>query len=420
MHDAATIGISAALVLAANLWIASCYSRLPIGQDEGIWLLWGTTGARPYLDHVDCKPPGVHVWGWLLARIARGDIATMKWLHHATIGLFAAAIVVATSSLEAGLAFTTLTHSVRVFGNHAWVEQLSAGFLALGLLSPSIPSAGFLWIACGFNAKLAAPALLWLVLERRWLGLSAFIALGLGTAALVFALSPTLSRAIWYGAVTVPKRMVAWRKSIGESILPRIDLDLANALMVTMPLTILAIVSRPTLALWAPAALYGLVNLAGRSWRPYHFVPLAAFASVAEPHLAWVIFLADWVAAAGYRGDVIARARPSVARRMHQARQVGAHVRRLPGRLWVIEEFTQIYVYAGKRPASRIVEQVEIRHVIDDRRAQVPFDAADLVVLGPHTPDLWPQDFTTELVLGPFTVVSLPRPAPASLTRGLS
>ena len=69
---------------------------------------------------------------------------------------------------------------------------------------------------------------------------------------------------------------------------------------------------------------------------------------------------------------------------MDAAKAIGEKLQFMEGSLWVGNEFTQIYIYARKRPVLRLVEQVEIRHVVVERRKEVSPIRPDLLVLGPE------------------------------------
>src|SRR5215210_5501221 len=107
--NALTSGFGGALLLAClNGWVAWRYSRVPLGQDEGLWMLWGWTGAVPYRDHIDCKPPGIHLWLWMLARLTRRNITATRAITHLAIGAFAVSASIIAGDLKTGLLFTAL------------------------------------------------------------------------------------------------------------------------------------------------------------------------------------------------------------------------------------------------------------------------------------------------------------------------
>jgi hypothetical protein len=402
------------LLAGLNLWVAWRYSRQPIGQDLGLWMLWGFTGARPYRDHVDCKPPGIHLWGWLLARVTGRRLALAQFLHHAAIGGFAVAAYRLTGKLEAGLLFTALAQSAWLSSYLTWLEQISAGFLLLALLLGPWGAAGCLALAVLFNLKLAPSAVVLLTLRGWWLPLAVLVLGGLAVLAVWRLLWPRSFADVWYGAVTVPRRMAARRGRGGRHFLVipwrdlRWDRDFAVPLLLVVPAVVLVVQSRPGPVLLAVLGVYVAVNLQGRVWRAYHWIPLAACAAAA-PAGAGLVLLAEWVSSCLYLGDLVRRTRPESADGLRTARAMGKRLRGVSGSLWVADLYTQIHVYAGKPPAYGLVEQVEIRDVIPERReAASQRPAADLVVLGPGSIPAAPRGYRVVLTEGPFTVLARP------------
>ena len=400
--------IHIAVLVALNLWIAWRYSRLPLGQDEGLWMLWGFTGARPYRDHVDCKPPGIHLWLWLLSRLTRRNIALTKFLHFVLIGAFVIAAYKLSGSLNAGLLFTALAQSAWLRAYNAWVEPISSGFLLLALLLAPWPATFCLAIAVLFNLKLGPPGLLLMLLRGWWLQLAAA---SLGCAAILgvwFLVWPNSFRDVWYGSITVAYRMTRWRKQSGQGIFPRWDAYFTTPLLLVVPALASAILAHPDPVLWIVAATYIVLNALGRVWRPYHWIPLAAIAAVAAPPAAILVLLAEWIASGLYLGNVVGRIRPQVARLQEEAKVVGKKLRNMEGSLWVNDECTQIYIYAYKRPAIGLVEQVEIRHVVPERWVETgrSDQRYDLVVLGPGSIRAVPRGYHVVLLHGSFTVLA--------------
>ncbi len=396
------------LLSALNLWIAWRYSRLPLGQDEGLWMLWGFTGALPYRDYVDCKPPGIHLWLWFLSRLTGRNIALAKFLHFLVIGGFAIAAYILSGNMYTGLLFTALAQSAWLRAYHEWIEPLSGGFLLLAfLLNPWLATCS-LAIVMLFNLKLGIPGVVLMILRGWWLQLAVA---GLGGAVLLGSwvlLWPNSFRDVWYGSITVAYRMTQWRKQNGQHILPRWDEYFATPLLLVVPTLAAAILSRPDPVLWIPATVYVIINTLGRAWRPYHWIPLAAMAAVAAPPAAILVFLTEWVTNAVYLGDIIGRTRPQVARLQKIARSVGKKIRNMEGSLWVNNEYTQIYIYARKRPAlSGLVEQVEIRHVVPERRRKSDGDELHgaIIVHGPGVPLAVPWGYRVAMIHDPFTVL---------------
>jgi hypothetical protein len=153
---------------------------------------------------------------------------------------------------------------------------------------------------------------------------------------------------------------------------------------------------------------YVVLNTLGRAWRPYHWIPLSAIVAVAAPPAAVLVLLAEWVTNGLYLGDIIGRTRPQVARLQEEAKFVGEMLRSMEGTLWVNNEYTQIYIYARKRPATGLVEQVEIRHVVPERRVKTGRSEPHLdnVVLGPGSLLAVPVGYRVALIHGSFTILT--------------
>ena len=292
------------LLVALNGWIAWRYSRVPLGQDEGLWMLWGWTGAVPYRDHIDCKPPGIQIWLWLLAKLTRRNIAATRAITHLAIGAFAVAATAITGELAAGLLFTAIAQSSLLLAYHAWVEPLSAGFLLLALVSPPWVAAGCLALAMLFNLKLGPPGLAILLIHGWWLQLAAAAAIAVLILVSWRLLRPAGFRAVWFGVVELPRRMTARRKSQGHPIVPHWTPYFSTPLLLMAPALGAAIAADRHAVLWIPCALYMGLNLCGRVWRPYHWIPVAAFAAAAAPAAAPLILLAEWCASGLYLGNV--------------------------------------------------------------------------------------------------------------------
>jgi hypothetical protein len=392
------------LLVALNLWVAWRFSRQPIGQDLGIWMLWGFTGARPYRDYVDCKPPGIHLWCWLLSRVSGRRLRLAQFLHHVAIGGFAIAAYRLTGRLDAGLLFTALAQSAWLHAYLTWLEPMAAGLLMLALLLGPWPSTICLALCVFFDLKLAPSAFLLFVLRGWWLPLGVAALSAAALLAVCRLLWPAQFAEVWYGAVTVARRIARQRRQGGQRIRPSWGQEFAMPLLLVAPAVAAAAWTRPDPVLWAVLATYVCVNLMGRVWRPYHWLPLAACAVAAPPEAALVL-AAEWIASGLYLGDLLRRTRPTSAPGLLSAQALGQKLRSLPGTLWVDGESTQIYVYAHKQPAWT-VEQVEIRWVIPERRAwDAGREPPELLVVGPRSLPLLPPGYRPFLVHGPFTVL---------------
>jgi hypothetical protein len=393
------------LLAALNLGIAWRYSSLPLGQDEGLWLLWGFTDAVPYHDYVDCKPPGIHLWLRVLALMTGKRLWLTRFMHHATIGVIAVIATAFTHNLNVGIAYTALAQSAWLLSYHAWVECLSSAFLLLALLiqQPWVATA-CVGLAILFNLKLAPASVLLLVLSGFWFPLIVLTSLAGGIFVFWSWLDAKSFREVWYGSIVVAKRMLEWRKSHNQDSLPHWDHFFATPLLL-VSLALVAIVMSEEPMLWFVAAIYISTNLLGRIWRPYHWIPIAAVFAAAAPPIAFYVLIAELVASGLYLGDVVSRVQPQAASLMHAARSIGEQVRLMNGSLWVNSEFTQIYVYSRKRPAYSFVEQVELRHVIPERRENLSIESRpDILVMGPAPFLFAPSGYQMVLRHGGFVV----------------
>jgi hypothetical protein len=386
-------------------WIAWRYSRLPVSQDEGLWMLWGFTGSRPYIDQVDCKPPGVHLWCWLLARITRYNPYACRLLHQFALGAIAIAAYRLSGNAGAALAFIVVAQSAWFEGYFAWVETLSAGLWLLAFYTAPPVAVACLVVAWLFNLKLVLPTLAFALLRGWFAGVAAALAM---LALALFALwivAPALARALWYGCVTVPARLVRLRAGEGRRI-RRLNAQLVMPALLVAALGISAALHRFDAAAWAAAVVYVVFNAAGRVWRPYHWIPLAPVVASAVPGVAFAMVAVDLVTNALYLGDVVARRRPLVARYLHAAQRVGRALFGNAGRLWVYGQFTQLYVYTRSRPALLPVEQVEIRNVIPERREHSGTIAeVDTIAICPGEIRFLPEDFRPSLLEDGFVVL---------------
>lgn len=402
-------------VLVPNAWVAARYARVPIGQDLGLWMLWGFTGSVPYRDHVDCKPPAIHLWGWMLARITRRNLAAARALHHLALGGIALAVLGATGSLATALLFTGVVQSARLHAYHAWVEAISGALLALALVVGSWGAASLAAGAVLFNLKLAVPALLLLILQGSWTQAATLIFAGTVCLAACSVLWPAATRDVRYGMVTVAARLTRLRRGRGQGFVPRLDAYHLRPLTLVVPMVVLASVPRPDPRLWAVIGSYALVNGLGRVWRPYHWIPLVTCAATAAPSLALVVIAVDWASDRFYLGDVLRRTRPATAELLEAAREVGETLRAVPGTLYVADSNTQIYVYARRRPALPVVEQVEIADVVPERRRGLTASRPpDVLVRGPGSRHLAPRAYRTAFSRRGFVVSTLGPPVEAT------
>lgn len=393
-----------AILLALNIWIAYRYAFQPLGPDEGIWMLSGWTGARYGRDYVDCKPPGIHVWFWLLAKLTRKSVWASKFLHHITIGLLIVAAYALSGSLGTALLATALLQSGWLRAYQSWMDQVSGALLLLSVLSPPAWALALIGLACLFNVKSAVPGAVWIALNGYWLTLGVGLAIASVVAAAWYFVQPQSFRDVWLSAVDVPSRMNKWRAGI-------VKLQFSHeAFLIVVPAVVLCFASNHNYKLWATALSYVLFNSWGRVWRANHWLPLSLIVAASPPPLyALVVLLAEWVSVRFYFGNIWAVTYPQIAMQLLEARLIGEKLGAENGALWVNSFHTQIYVYAKKKPEWSCVEQLEIRDVMPERgkmrdeklRRQPP----TWIVLGPGRIDGDPKGFQTVGQIGNFAVL---------------
>jgi hypothetical protein len=377
--------VGAILIAALNIYIAWRYSGQLIGPDEGIWLLTGITGAKYGCDYVDCKPPGIHFYMWLLAKLTGRRVPIMKFLHHAIIGAIAVCVYYLTGSLSSGLMATALLQSAWFLAYQSWVDALGSAFLLLGVLLPPYPALVCFAIATLFNIKMAVPALVWGITQHWFVEMAIVILGGLFVLNAIYIYRPAWIDTTVYQAVTVAARLTTYRKQIFQNTF---NSTWAVSMLLVIPTLLAAVQARTSIALWVVFAVYALLNAAGRTWRPNHWLPLSLMAAAAPP-LTWsvLILLMEWISTRAYWGNIWLTTYPGIVQELLEAKAIGEVLRDKPGTLWVNTLHTQIYIYAQKKPMYNMVQQVEIADVIPERAAQrdqaLRKLAPTIIVLGP-------------------------------------
>lgn len=400
-------------VAALNGWYALRYAmQNVVGPDEGIWLLWGMTGARYGRDWTDCKPPGIHAWMWLLAHLTGRRLFLMKWLHHATIGALCV-VVTARAGLGAGLLATVLLQSAWLYAFQSWMDALSGGLLLVGVLSEPPVALACFGLAALFNVKIVVPAAVWTLTQGWWIegGVAALLAALIAGA--WYACAPRSFSEVWYGAVVVPKRLREYRKEIDPSWKAWTPYW-SVALLLIVP-AMLICVPHLNAALVLTMVSYAALNAWGLVWRPNHWLPLAVVAASAPPAmLAAVIMAADLIASRGLLGNVWQVVYPGIAGQLSAARKIGVLLgvlaeQRGAKHVWVNSMMTQIYVYAGIAPYTGHVEQVEITDVVPEKVAEqerrLQAHPPDLIVLGPGARPGTPKGYIEVVRHGEYVIL---------------
>jgi len=335
--------------------------------------LWGLTGAAYGRDFLDCKSPGIHLWYLLLARAfgwVYGQAQKVRWIrfgHHLLMGMAAVGYALLSGDGWGGLAFAVLVNSGFVLAFHGNVGQLPAALILLAMgLGGSGWGALLIALAVFVEPKLAVTGIVLFVLNGWYVEGAAIGLVGLIVASWLAIYRKDIWRWLVEANLTIPARMTKKR---------RVDWFAwywKDGLIALLPWLGLAIVSRPDVLYWLPALGYALVLIPGKALRPNHLIPLIPWIAGAgmEPWMAALMWAADWTAGGLYLGDVWMRFYNGIAADNVEARAVGKWLHALPGeRLWVNGYLTQIYIYAHKRPAGGMCEQLEIREVAKERRA---------------------------------------------------
>lgn len=369
------------LIAALNLYVALRYMRQNIGPDEAIWLLWGVTGARPYYDFWDCKPPGIFLWMKLLGLITGGRWQWMKLLHHIAVGVGCIGVYLYTGSLGAALLATAVLQSAWFFAFQSWIDAISGLFLLLMCVAPPWAAAIYAALACFFSVKSGPPAAIVLFGYGYFIPTAVVAGIGFLAIAGLALVNMDLLRRIWYGTFEIPRRMAKHR-------IPLLWTNyLATPLLLVIPLVMLSIYAGISPVILLACASYAILNTFGRVWRSNHMLPLAMLAAcLPSPGLAALYLLFEMVSAGFYLGDVWVTVYPNIVGPLVTSRALGEELASQKGTLWVNNWWTQIYIYARKRPFYG-ARQMEITGIIEEtvkpELQRVIDNPPDVIVLGP-------------------------------------
>jgi hypothetical protein len=357
----------AILIVAMSLWQAYHYARQTIDPDWALFNMPGFTGAHYGKDFADCKTPFIHYWYWAIAKIVGRDVFRVKFTHHLLLGLCGLAVWAVSGNVWAGLVYSVLVNSGWLLAFHGNVGQLPILFVSLALFVPDPWIASVLFaLAVLHEPKLLPSAIAWTIIGGFWQG--AVIAAVLAVAFLVFAWRNT--QAAWWlleSSVIIPYLMGKRRKGFD---IPYVPWYTANGLIGIFPWLVFAAQAKPDVLYWLPAGLYAVLIATGKSLRPNHFLPLAAWVvgSGISPALVLVLVAIDWVSGGMYAGNMWERFYFGLKGTNEEARSAGEYLKDKPGVVWVNGIHTGVYIYAKKPNPFGMTEQVEIRDVIPGRR----------------------------------------------------
>jgi hypothetical protein len=372
------------LLVAISVFQAWRYSKTTIDPDLAMFTLWGITGSAYGRDFVDCKTPGVHLYYLLLSKVVGRDIERIRFANHLLMGLGGVLIYAVSGNFYYGLAFTVLVNSGFLYAFHGNVGQIPALLIALGLIVRNEWLSLILFtLAVGYEPKLL-PSFGILMVLNGWY-LPAAIMLIIGTAAFLALRKLPWFQWIWESSVIIPVRMA----KTAQGKYPYMPFFTANCLAYFLPWVLLAVLTRPDWRFWIPAAAYVIFISIGRVIRPNHLLPLVGWVAVScSPTTAVVLTLVDWAAAGLYLGNIWMRFYPRLEMHNDHAMRAGEWLKDKPGKLWVNDIHSGVYIYAGKPVAYGLAEQVEIRDVATERRQawrkRMKADMPEWIAQGPY------------------------------------
>lgn len=377
------------IIMALNAWIAFRYAFQPLGPDEGIWMLSGWTGARYGRDYVDCKPPGIHIWFWLLAKLTKRNIWAAKFLHHLTVGVLIVISYLLSGSFGTALMATAILQSGWLRAYQSWQDQVSGVLLLLVVLSPPYWAAALVALACFFNVK-AVIGGIYLLLAGYWIPSIVVASVAGAIVGLLYIIRSNVVSDVWISSIDVPRRMATFRKQY-------FPFQIAfGPMLLIVPFILVSLYTSMDYRVWATVMAYCVLNAWGRVWRSNHWLPLGLLAALMpSPEVAFVVLAAEWVSCRFYMGNVWSITYPEITQQLLEARMVGERMREEQGSVWCNTFHTQIYVYSQKKPVWNQVEQLEIADVTPER-------GRDRDMLLRKSPPKW-------IIIGPGSIKGQPR-----------
>lgn len=356
------------VLLVLDFYYALRFANLPVEPDFATFSTWGMLGAVYGRDYVDCKTPLVHGWLALLSQIKK-EIIFIRLAHFVVTGFPSFVYYLLTKDYAGAIAFMVLIHSGWLLAFHGNVGDIPAGltFIALIVNNPWV-FVGLLVLATLYEPKLivATGVMVLTKITSVWLPLTVYIGLfSMGLAALYYWQHPTFDWIV-ESSFTIPKRMLSYRKGL-YGFMPQFT---SVALVFLLPWLLLAILSRPEPLYWLAPALFLGLQFTGKVIRPNHLLPLVAWiaASGIKPELVYALSATEFLSSGLYLGDIWRRFYPALADIVKDAKSVGEWLRDKPGVLWVNTMYTEIYLYARKKPIYGMMEVVEVNDVANERR----------------------------------------------------
>ena len=359
------------LLLSISAWYGWRYSKTDIDPDWAMFNLGGFTGSKYGRDFADCKTAGVHLWYLMLVKIVGKSVPRVKFIHHALLGMAGIGVYLLSGSFWNGLAFTVLINSGWLLAFHGNVGQVPAALIALSFTLPPW-MAIILWaLTVFYEPKLILTFLLMFLFKSWWVEWPTLLALLCGGGLIMAYLALTKQwKGWWESSVTIPGRMAKARKIYSYPWVPWFT---ASGFLYLLPWAALAVAAKPDVRYWLPAAAYLIFSGMGKVLRPNHFIPLVAWIAGAgiAPWMVLMLCVVDWTSAGFYLGDIWGRFYLGLRDLNQEAQRAGEWLKDKAGSIWVNGIHTGIYIYAQKPVNYGLAEQIEIREVAHERRAEM-------------------------------------------------
>ncbi len=313
-------------------------------------------------DFADCKTPGVHIWYWLLSRLAGVNIERIKFANHFLIGSVGVVLYWMTGNFYHALAYTVLVNSGWLLAFHGNVSQVPAALISVALIAnPALSVA--LWLLAVFYEPKLLPSFLVVVVLKGWWFVLPLSLLGLPVA---LYRNKQWFKWLWESSVVIPIRIGKTRNL--ETWFPWFT---ANPMLYILPWVILGVYYKPDLLYWLPALTYFVFICLGRAIRSNHLIPLIPWLLGLPPVFTVGLVIIDLVSSGLYLGDIWTRYYPALANINDDAKAAGEWLRDKAGTLYVNGIHSGIYIHARKPLSLGMAEQIEIREVANERREEM-------------------------------------------------
>lgn len=344
-----------------NAYIAYRYANIVADPDWAMFNMFAFTKSVYGRDFVDCKPPGIHIWYWLLAMLVGKNVKRVRFANHFLIGMVGFAVYLLTGNALYGLAFSVLVNSGWLLAFHGNVGQVPAALLVLSAASPNPWFASCVAVASvGVNAKLL-PVVIVLAITQNWgLPLVVWVAVGVTAALVLYLFKRQWFDWIWEGSFVIPKRMGEGRRK--ANYYPPHMYFTAYGYLYILPWVIAAVFARPDVLYWLPVVVYMVFVALGKVIRPNHLLPIIPWIAMSGIDAQWILALmsVDYISAGLYVGNLWDRFYPGLLPYMKEARRIGLWLKNKPGTVWVNGFSAETYIYAEKPVPYGMTEHKEL------------------------------------------------------------